>query len=62
MEPKPIWQSKTLVFNAIALLVLLANQFGFADFRLDAEVSAGALAIINLVLRFITNRPVRFGG
>lgn len=59
---KPFWQSKTLIFNALALLALLANQFGFADFKLDAEVSAGALAIINLALRLITKTAVSLGG
>ena len=59
---KPFWQSKTMIFNVLALVVLAANQLGFADFQLDPETSAGALAIINLVLRLITKQPVGLGG
>lgn len=31
MEKKPFWQSKTILFNTLAIIVLVATQFGFAD-------------------------------
>lgn len=63
MEPKPFWQSKTVWFNILALLVLIANAFGFVDFIPTEDVTelAGAsIVIINLALRFITNQGVSF--
>lgn len=58
MEPKPFYTSKTLVFNVLAVLVLIANQFGFTDFSLDPEYAGMILAIINGILRFTTTKPV----
>jgi len=55
---KPFYQSKTLIFNVLAIAVLIANQFGFTEFRLDPEYSGMVLAIANGVLRLVTKRPV----
>jgi hypothetical protein len=55
---KPFYQSKTLVFNAVAVVVFVATAFGFADFAPDAELMALAAAVLNIVLRFVTSKPV----
>lgn len=57
---KPFYQSKTIWFNILAVAALVAAQFGFNDFQLDAEVSAGVVAIVNLVLRFVTDKGVLY--
>jgi hypothetical protein len=50
---KSWYQSKTLWLNVIAVLALIAqSQFGFI---IDAEAQAGILAVVNMVLRAITN-------
>jgi len=61
MDGKPLHLSKTVVFNVLALLVLVANALGYADFIPDKSVADAALAIVlivNLVLRFLTKEPV----
>ena len=58
---KKWYQSKTLWFNLLALVVAIASAFGFADFQPSGEVQAIAgiiITIINLVLRFKTNQPI----
>lgn len=64
-EVKPWYQSKTVIFNALAILVLIASQFGFADFQLSQEtvdtvlkIFTGIVTIANLGLRFVTKQPV----
>ena len=54
--------SKTFWFNLLALLVIVANVFGFAEFSRDPIVDQYALVIVtivNIVLRFATKRPVK---
>jgi len=65
METKPWYQSKTIIFNALAILVLIASQFGFSEFQLDQDtidmvlkILAGATAVTNVGLRFVTKQPV----
>ena len=57
-ETKPFYQSKTLIFNVLAVIVLIATQFGFGEFQLDAEWTAGVIAIVNFALRLATTKPV----
>lgn len=53
---KPIWKSKTLWVNVIALIALAAQlQMGFV---ISAEAQLGILAVIDLVLRFATTDPI----
>ena len=58
---KPVYKSKTLIFNILAVVVLIANQFGFSDFQLDPETTATIVAVINFVLRFLTKEPLQVG-
>lgn len=61
MEPKPWFASKTLWANVIGGLVAVGTTFGF-DLGLDAEAQAsivgGVMAVINIILRFMTTAPV----
>lgn len=53
---KTWYLSKTLWLNIIAVVALLLQaQYGFV---LDPEAQAGALALINLVLRLVTGQPL----
>jgi hypothetical protein len=64
VEKKKQWyKSKTLWFNSLTLVVIVASGFGFAGFQPDPEVQAvgaGLVATINLVLRyFATSQSLR---
>jgi hypothetical protein len=53
--------SKTLWFNILALAVGIAQAFGFAGFTADpqiAEYITVGVAVINIILRFVTKQPV----
>ena len=56
---KPWYASKTVIFNLLAALVLVANQLGFGEFKLDAQWEVAIVVIVNLVLRFVTKQAVR---
>lgn len=61
-EAKSILLSKTFWFNVLALLVIVANAFGFAEFSRDPAVDQYALIIItlaNIALRMFTKQPVK---
>ena len=58
---KPIFKSKTLWFNFLALAVIIAGNFGFGEFTPDAwvnDMGIVAVVLINFVLRFSTNKPL----
>ena len=61
-QPKPLWASKTLWVNALALVAALAAGFGL-DLGLTPEVQGslvGAImAVVNIVLRFKTTKGVK---
>lgn len=57
-EPKPIWQSKTLWFNALAVLVLIAQLAGYSDFKMDPDLQTLIVTFANLALRYVTTKPV----
>ena len=66
---KPIYQSKTFWFNVLAIVTLIATQFGFADFALDQDtvdtvlrILAGVTAAGNVGLRLVTKEPVSVTG
>ena len=57
---KAFWKSKTLWFNLLAAVVILAGYLGYQDFKPDATWLALVTAVINFVLRFWTDRPIGF--
>lgn len=62
MDGKNFLKSKTLWFNVLALLVLVAEGFGYTDFVADpqmAEYAAAIITLINVGLRLITKEPVK---
>lgn len=58
---KSIFQSKTFWANAVAFVVSIATAFGL-DLGLDAEsqtaIVGGIMAVVNVILRFVTKEPV----
>lgn len=60
METKPFYESKTLWVNVIALIALLIQKaFGF---ELGAGEQITLLALVNIILRAYTGRPIEFSG
>lgn len=61
MEAKSIFASKTLWANVVAGVVAVSTAFGF-DLGLNAEsqtaLVGGIMAVVNIVLRFMTSAPV----
>lgn len=61
METKPWFASKTLWANLLAGIVTLAGAFGL-DLGLSpetqAELVAGVMVIVNVILRFATAQPI----
>ena len=52
---------RTVGFFVLALLVGIANAFGFADFQMSAEQAewfAVVVPLAGLLLRFITKTPI----
>jgi len=64
MEPeaKSKWESKTIWVNGLALIATIA---GFAGLDLglseevQAEIAVGIVAVVNIVLRFVTKTPIK---
>lgn len=60
MESKSFLASKTIWVNFIAIVAIVANSLW--GIELDAEVQAALatsiLAIVNIVLRFTTNKAI----
>lgn len=61
MDAKPFWASKTLIANVIAGIVAVSTAFGL-DLGLSPETQTalvgGILALVNIVLRFMTSKPI----
>ena len=58
---KKWYESKTLWFNVLALVVAVASGFGFAEFDPDPNIisiAAGLVAFINLILRLLTDKKL----
>lgn len=54
METKPWYLSKTLWVNVIALIALFCQKAN--GFVISPEEQMGILAVVNLVLRLVTNK------
>jgi len=56
------YASKTIWFNALALIVMIATQaFGFGEFVMSPEVAefgTAAVILINLALRLVTKQAL----
>jgi len=62
VESKKWYISKVVWFNVLAVIVLVAGAFGFADFQPSAETEQWAtliILVVNLVLRFVTKQPIK---
>jgi len=55
---KEFWKSKTLWFNVLSCALLVAMELGYADFQPDTELLALVAAVVNIALRFVTNKGV----
>ncbi len=65
MDSKPFWASRTLWINAIALIAAVTGALGI-DLGLDAGAQtalvAGVMAVVNIVLRLVTDSAVGLTG
>ena len=59
---KQFYKSKTIWFNAITILVVVATFFGYTPNAELAETATGILValspVINVLLRLVTNKGV----
>jgi predicted negative regulator of RcsB-dependent stress response len=55
---KPFWKSRTIWFNVVAIVVVIAGIFGYAEFEADPQLVTLAAVIGNLILRFMTGEPI----
>lgn len=55
--PKPFWKSKTFWINALVILSLLFAAPEIQDL-IGLDVAAGLIALINLILRGLTDTPI----
>jgi hypothetical protein len=51
-------KSKTVWFNLLAGGLAAGNAIGFADFSADPDLIALIMAIVNILLRFLTKKPL----
>lgn len=59
---KAFYTSKTFWFNALTVIVAVAAYFGFGDFNPNGdtvELGAVIVAVINIILRFVTTQPIK---
>lgn len=59
MKTKAFWKSKTLWANVIAFAATVGGLFGFeVDAETQATLVAGVMAVINIVMRFVTKDAI----
>lgn len=61
MDSKPWWQSKTVWFGLLMVLVSIANLFGYADWQPTQEelaVILGVVGLVQILLRLVTKQPI----
>lgn len=61
-DSKPIWQSKTFWVNSLTLAVTVLTYLSGVLPADAAPWIAGGLSIANVVLRFLTEKPVTLIG
>jgi len=57
MENKIWYLSKTLWINVLAIVAIIVQ--GTLGYNISAEMQVSLLAIINIIMRAITNQPLR---
>jgi len=57
---KPIYRSKTLWVNVVAIIGIILNSlYGIEiDAELQATLATAILAVVNIILRLITSKPI----
>jgi len=59
---KRFYRSKTIIFNVLTAVVVLATMLGFTPNQEVAEVTTGLLValapIVNIILRTVTNKSI----
>ena len=62
MDIKPYYKSKTIIFNTLTVLVVIATFFGYTPDTQLAENATSTLLVltplVNLILRYITKQPI----
>ena len=61
METKKIYESRTFWVNLVAIIGIVLNSlYGIElDAELQATLATSVLAVINIILRLITSKPIR---
>ena len=54
---KPWWRSKTIIFNAISVVIFSAQGMAGVSY-IPADVLLTIVAVGNAILRVITNQPI----
>lgn len=61
-ETKPWYASRIIWVNAVGLIAAVGAGFGFGlDAETQATIVGGILAVINILLRINTKKPVTMG-
>jgi len=60
MESKPIYASKTIWVNLVAIVALVLNSlYGIQlDAETQATIATTILALVNVILRLVTTKPI----
>ena len=56
MNSKSIWTSKTIWINALAIIVMIVQNY--TGYVVTPELQVMVLGVINLILRAVTKQPV----
>ena len=56
---KPFYKSKTFWLNIVGILVIVLQYTLSLNLLIDPALQALALAILNILLRFRTDEPIR---
>jgi len=59
---KKFYLSKTLWFNFLALVTIIAGNFGYGEFVAQAwvnDLGVSLVILVNLILRFVTKEGIK---